>query len=312
MSTENSPDEHIPMGALNHPSRHRTGYVERLKIQKNRLKNLHITEDTSSAVSKILPKIKKSELDRVNTTALSRGGTLESIKLPSVLSAYTDKSSKSILTSLNSKYRKKDEVFVKPFSLFPEQTMILSKSLPSLPSIPGSPGLDDLTSVIDDEIVYQPTPVYHGKHKYQTIAVRKQLERRKQDPDELNSVRSDQHYIKNKSLAVLPLEKDNSFVSTQSVPMKRNNDIDKRTLPRRYRKRDKNTDKTRRFRSLDARSDAMSVKSDSILNSVQPKWKDDCDCLRCKMIKRQFKDGDDSYKVWGQYPCQHNDDILLN
>lgn len=37
--------------------------------------------------------------------------------------------------------------------------------------------------------------------------------------------------------------------------------------------------------------------------AVSKKWRDDCDCLRCGIIKRQFMEGDASYTLWGNYPC---------
>lgn len=37
---------------------------------------------------------------------------------------------------------------------------------------------------------------------------------------------------------------------------------------------------------------------------IDKKWRDDCDCLRCDIIRRQFAEGDfESYKNWGNYPC---------
>ena len=37
---------------------------------------------------------------------------------------------------------------------------------------------------------------------------------------------------------------------------------------------------------------------------VTKKWRDDCDCLRCSIIKRQFMEGDAAYMMWGNYPCR--------
>ena len=37
---------------------------------------------------------------------------------------------------------------------------------------------------------------------------------------------------------------------------------------------------------------------------VTKKWRDDCDCLRCSIIKRQFMEGDAAYMLWGNYPCR--------
>jgi hypothetical protein len=37
---------------------------------------------------------------------------------------------------------------------------------------------------------------------------------------------------------------------------------------------------------------------------IDQKWRDDCDCLRCDIIRRQFAEGDfKSYQNWGNYPC---------
>lgn len=34
------------------------------------------------------------------------------------------------------------------------------------------------------------------------------------------------------------------------------------------------------------------------------KWRDDCDCLRCDIMRRQYMEGDiSSYQNWGNYPC---------
>ena len=37
---------------------------------------------------------------------------------------------------------------------------------------------------------------------------------------------------------------------------------------------------------------------------VPKKWRDDCDCLRCAILKRQYMEGDASYMLWGNYPCR--------
>ncbi|KAH3832574.1 hypothetical protein DPMN_105866 [Dreissena polymorpha] len=37
---------------------------------------------------------------------------------------------------------------------------------------------------------------------------------------------------------------------------------------------------------------------------LKKKWRDDCDCLRCDIMRRQYMEGDmHSYKNWGSYPC---------
>lgn len=38
--------------------------------------------------------------------------------------------------------------------------------------------------------------------------------------------------------------------------------------------------------------------------SRRKKWKDNCKCMRCEIMKRQFTEGDDHYSKWGIYPCQ--------
>lgn len=40
--------------------------------------------------------------------------------------------------------------------------------------------------------------------------------------------------------------------------------------------------------------------------AVDQKWRDDCDCLRCGIIRRQYTEGDlKSYQNWGNYPCMN-------
>ena len=41
------------------------------------------------------------------------------------------------------------------------------------------------------------------------------------------------------------------------------------------------------------------------------KWKEDCDCLRCAMLRRRWQDGDDSYSLWGQYPCHRLENNVM-
>jgi len=37
---------------------------------------------------------------------------------------------------------------------------------------------------------------------------------------------------------------------------------------------------------------------------IRQKWRDDCDCLRCDIMRRQYLEGDiTSYQNWGNYPC---------
>nr|XP_022330226.1 uncharacterized protein LOC111128722 isoform X3 [Crassostrea virginica] len=47
------------------------------------------------------------------------------------------------------------------------------------------------------------------------------------------------------------------------------------------------------------------LESDKIgRRSRRKKWKDNCKCMRCEIMKRQFTEGDDHYSKWGIYPCQ--------
>jgi hypothetical protein len=44
---------------------------------------------------------------------------------------------------------------------------------------------------------------------------------------------------------------------------------------------------------------------------VARKWKEDCQCLRCQMLKREFKEGDSHYGLWGRYPCHRVDPTVM-
>ena len=37
--------------------------------------------------------------------------------------------------------------------------------------------------------------------------------------------------------------------------------------------------------------------------SRRKKWRDNCKCMRCEIMKRQFTEGDEHYTKWGIYPC---------
>ena len=44
---------------------------------------------------------------------------------------------------------------------------------------------------------------------------------------------------------------------------------------------------------------------------INRKWKENCRCLRCQMLKRQFQEGDSHYGLWGRYPCHYVDPSVM-
>lgn len=40
--------------------------------------------------------------------------------------------------------------------------------------------------------------------------------------------------------------------------------------------------------------------------SRRKKWRENCKCMRCEIMHRQYEERDDHYSKWGIYPCQQH------
>ncbi|XP_035825462.1 uncharacterized protein LOC106011644 [Aplysia californica] len=304
-STERPPKHPGPTGLS--LSKHASGsYVQRFKIQKERIKTLHSNSDDESqtknsrVIDKLLPKINSIAREDTSVKKYTRSDTVKSIKLPGVSggSAYSQAA------------RRRQPVPVKTFHLRLNPEM--SKSLSSLPSIPGSPSVDQSISPSSDREYEFKGTAFPAKHRYQKIAFQKTLHAEKTSADDLTL---------GASLGQNEKGKSNRFEGVYRNALPRR--------PHRHHPHHAGSSEPETARSL---IDGEPPKSSSTLSHVRmrryskessisdtrsegnylvaKKWKDDCDCLRCQMLRRQYKEGDEQYKLWGQYPCHRVDHAI--
>jgi len=145
-------------------------YVQRFKIQKERIRTLHPDPERikrhPTAIEKLLPKI--SAVTREDTglsgvRKFTRQDTVKSIKLPGVTSA----------SAYAQAAKRRQPVPVKTFKL--KLNPELSKSLSSLPSIPGSPSVDQGVSPISERQWDFTGSSFPRNTKYQKISIQKTI-----------------------------------------------------------------------------------------------------------------------------------------
>ncbi|XP_046354744.2 uncharacterized protein LOC124134117 [Haliotis rufescens] len=268
----------------------RGGYVNRFKFQRDRLKALQTFEDKfpkSYPIKKTLPKLAHLRLEREDTNVSSISSkSIETIKLPSVSA-----------NPKRSLYTKNDPpVRTLHLRLYPDHFSRIAHSLPSLPSIPGSPGpIQANTSPIevspDNEASPEPQTkpvVIPSKHRYEVIAFQKTIHTEKHENGGTG------HPGKFRKHNLYHLD-ESPQKSAREEDGKKQEDIPPLVIKAPIKHK-------RRLRRSDHVSDA---KSDGAL--AHRKWKENCGCLRCQMIKRHWSEGDSQYKIWGEYPCHHVD-----
>ena len=175
----------------------------------------------------------------------------------------------------------------------------LSKSLSSLPSIPGSPSVDQGVSPISER-QWDFTGSSFPKHKYQKISVQKTIHGGS-DPNlsASGSVKDEKvkHHFEGTYRNALPRR-----------PVKHRDDKNKLTVEEPPKSNSTMSHvRMRRPSKADSISDTRSEGN----YMLRKKWKDDCECLRCQMLRRQYKDGDDAYSGWGQYPCHRMEPAIM-
>ncbi|KAL8595853.1 hypothetical protein ACOMHN_012271 [Nucella lapillus] len=284
---------------------HKGGYVNRYKLQQQRIRTLNQLENSSEAKKKVhrsLPKINNGpEKENLVIRAVKRSNTLGVIKLPGV-KAPTNHPAVPPPPAPNRK-----SLPVKTYYLRtnPEHTSFISKSLPSLPSIQGSPSYTEHRRQIP--LTDRPPPHhadrlklpgFPAKHRFQSIVSQKHLHR---DPtDLLKSAQADQDSNPKTNSRLPPTLK---ALPTDRGPR----------LPADPHAQEKpHTSGSLRIRYSKAPSEGVISETQSEPSfEVSRKWKEDCQCLRCQMLKRQFREGDSHYTLWGRYPCHNVDPSVM-
>ncbi|XP_046582571.1 uncharacterized protein LOC124289941 [Haliotis rubra] len=284
----------------------RGGYVNRFKFQRERLKALQTFEDKfpkSYPIKKTLPKLAHLRLDREDTNVSSISSkSIETIKLPSVssnskrsLHAKTDPP----LRTLHLRCFAVKIFFIQKLiylQLYPDHFSRIAHSLPSLPSIPGSPGpiqanASPAEASPDNEVALEPQSkpvVIPSKHRYEVIAFQKTIHTEKHENGGIGN------HGKFRKHTLYHLD-ESPQKSAREEDGKKQVDIPPLMIkaPVKHKRRPRRSE-----HSSDANSDGA---------LAHRKWKENCGCLRCQMIKRYWSEGDSQYKIWGEYPCHHVD-----
>ena len=194
--------------------------------------------------------------------------------------------------------------------LCPDHYSRIARSLPSLPSIPGSPhpmhaAMTPSPEADESELPVHTKPVLiPSKHRFEVIAFQKTIHQEKAELQTLIPARD-----KKKSsyhLDALPVSPLNSETEEKPVFQKLHREREIKNLRPVLAAKPPLGRQRRRFRN----ERFCDSKSDGDIH-IKKKWKDHCGCLRCQMIKRQWQEGDELYKVWGNYPCHHIDPAAM-
>ena len=203
-----------------------------------------------------------------------------------------------------------------------ESSSHISKSLSNLPSIPGSPPPVQRASpdlVLSNDYKFQPFP---GRHRYQKIAFQKTIHTDKGYSSGEETDRSINEFP-NKNTTDTLKAIYNNVMPAHAKRVRRSSNVKFSSSEKDAMSGIDNTSESGRDR-LD-----IPPKSSSTLSFgrhrkypkdvgfsdtrsegnyfVARKWKEDCDCLRCQMLRREYKEGDEHYSLWGQYPCHRMD-----
>ena len=213
-------------------------------------------------------------------------------------------------------------VYISSNQLSLESSSQISKSLSSLPSIPGSPPAAGQRASPDvatsKDFKFQPFP---GRHRYQKIAFQKTIHVDKASSSGDETDRSYKDLSLNNSDTLKAIY--NNVMPSHAKRVRRSSNV-------KFSTSEKDA-----MSGIDGMSDSgqgrldVPPKSSSTLSFgrhrrqskeagfsdtrsegnyfIARKWKENCDCLRCQMLRREYKEGDDHYSLWGQYPCHNLD-----
>nr|XP_022330230.1 uncharacterized protein LOC111128722 isoform X6 [Crassostrea virginica] len=309
-SPENSPRAPSPDTYRRHRKTDRSSYIQRLKVLQDRNRNLPKIDFGVKA--QIVPK-------RQNKTVGmgARSLTLDSLKLPSLCTA-----SSVITTSTHTSgpaAPPKSDVITNAkktvgiqvtihftrwkytHSEIKEKEKDMSSSL--------SRSLPNIASAVQND-----ASKAASKHRFERISYSKKLQARsgeKKDREEDPGAQSQQPPAHEQTLQ--ELEKSGIYhidLSNLTGVVHIQKDIQTERMDRSdvMNLQNRSMSTIRENSPYTARSSAdikHRLESDKIgRRSRRKKWKDNCKCMRCEIMKRQFTEGDDHYSKWGIYPCQ--------
>ncbi|KAK3096536.1 hypothetical protein FSP39_001107 [Pinctada imbricata] len=286
-SPEVSPRGLSPSGLVK--SRYTRGsYVQRWKALQERNRNLPKIDFTIK--SQIIPK-RQTKHPGIGTRSL----TLDSMKLPSICTA-----SSVITTSTNATGQSAKTARTEKKSINIQESSDREKDLSS--SI--SRSLPNIAQAVQNEAK---TQTNNAKHRFEKFTNTKKLTTRKAETKESPKKEETSHPQQ-------PLEKsgiyqiDLSSLAEKSEPSTADSSHTERSqrhapLGPRFIGTIKEEPSGR---NSSAASSRRQLETDKIgRRSRRKKWRDNCKCMRCEIMKRQFIEGDDHYSKWGIYPCMN-------
>ncbi|GFR98552.1 hypothetical protein ElyMa_006352900 [Elysia marginata] len=299
-------------------------YVQRFKIQRERIKTLHPGEDELKPdqrnIDKMLPKISQRfpgvNREGTGVRRFMRSNSIDTMKLPGV----------NLGSTIAQAARRRQPIPVKTFNmrLSLESSSQISKSLSSLPSIPGSPPAAGQRAspdaVMANDYKFQAFP---GRHRYQKIAFQKTIHGDKASSSGDETDRSNNDF-QHKNTADTLKAIYNNVMPSHARCIRRSNkvkfstsekdalsgvDVTSESGADRFDVPPKSSS-TLSFGRHKRHSKDASGFSDTRSEGnyfIARKWKENCECLRCQMLRREYKEGDEHYSLWGQYPCHNLD-----
>ncbi|CAC5396899.1 unnamed protein product [Mytilus coruscus] len=289
MSSPESPVRlHSPLAYVHPRLTERGSYVQRWKALRDRNRNLPKLDFNTQIAA---------NLQRQNTKAhlgITRSLTLESMKLPSISngsiangSIYTTKSNKETGSKKvgvqvlihYTRWRYSPVGKSETESILSDTKLLngtLSKSLPNVADV--------------DNEVNKPSN-NSSKHRYERIAQKKTLLNRKPDK------------VENEDKEGQPLEQSGIYQFDITGEFPTSGDVTQRFS--------KNTIGTilenETLSGHNSRQTRCRLENDRIgRRSRRKKWRDNCKCMRCEIMHRQYEERDDHYTKWGIYPCQQH------
>eukprot|EP00105_Crassostrea_gigas_P009851 XP_011424954.1 PREDICTED: uncharacterized protein LOC105326546 isoform X5 [Crassostrea gigas] len=290
-SPENSPRGPSPDIHRRARKTDRSSYIQRWKVLQDRNRNLPKIDFGTKA--QVVPK-RQNKVAGIGARSL----TLDSLKLPSlctassVITTSTHTSGPNVAPKSDVIPNAKKTVGIQIKEKEKDLSSSLSRSLPNI-----------ATAVQNDA---KPA----SKHRFERISYSKKLQTRsveKKDKEDEQAV------TEAPSNSLQELEKSGIYhidLSNLTGVVHIQKDIQSERIDRgevlNFQNRSMST--IRENSPFTARSSAdirSRLEKDRLgRRSRRKKWKDNCKCMRCEIMKRQFTEGDDHYSKWGIYPCQ--------
>lgn len=151
-----------------------------------------------------------------------------------------------------------------------------------------SKSLPNVANIGTQEVNKSTTNSY--KHRYERIAQQKRLLQRKQENKKKQE--SEGQHLEQSGIYQIEI---GDFPNSDEIP-------------KRFSKNTIGTILENEISSgRHSRQTRFRLENDTIgRRSRRKKWRENCKCMRCEIMHRQYEERDDHYSKWGIYPCQQH------